>query len=423
MYSSVYPNFDYMKATVKIMLNPTRSNKDKTRTVSLRLTINRKRVYYSLDIAASETQWNKNLCQLNKSYDPETYKEKNKTLNNYYVKAHKVLNEIEISKKLLTHNEFRNKFFNISNGNNSVLEYYDNYIDDLKSKGKIGNAENYKQSREAFAKFKKSKTLKFEEVDVAFLNRWEKSLSKTCSGNGISNYMRSLRALYNRAISEEVCSQENYPFKTKLNSKGYDISKLETETIKRALSKDDLEKLKNYIPENDDYLTDAKNIFFFSFYTMGINIIDICKLKWSNIDDGRIKYFRSKNHKPHTIKIIEPVSRIINYYEAFDYGTDYIFPILKTEEKDEVQIRRRVKLFSRQLNRNLKRLGKLAEISNPDKLTTYVARHSFATTMKRKGVSTTLISEAMMHSDEKTTQIYLDSFGNDRVDEMNELIL
>jgi integrase/recombinase XerD len=411
-----------MGASVNIMLNPTRKNSDGRRTISLRVTINRKRLYYSLGYHIFETDWNQDKRTVNKNFNPKIYKEVNNTLKHYHIKSLNVIEKIEQSGKPITHELFKRLFFN-NTSVSSVLEYYDRIIDDLKTKGKIGNADNYNQSKNALSKFINDKAIKFEDIDVAFLNRWEKELYGTCSGNGISNYLRTLRALFNRAISEDICSQDIYPFKTRFNNKGYDISKLETDTIKRALSEEDIEKLKKYVPDGLETLIEAKNIFFFSFYNMGMNIIDICLLKWTDINDGRIKYIRSKNGKPHNIKIIEPVQNILDYYSDYDFGTDFVFPVLMSQYKTEEQKKSRVKMFTRHINRSLKRFGKLAKISNPDQLTTYVARHTWATTMKRKGVSTTLISEAMKHSDEKTTQIYLDSFENDRVDDMNDMLL
>jgi len=412
-----------MNATVNIMLNPTRTNSDETRTVSLRLTINRKRVYYSLGYKAKVKDWSTKYSRLKESYDSETYEDKNKTLKTYLNKALKIIEEIERSKKTITHSIFKRKFFNIHDVNISVLDFFDNYIEDLKQKGKIGNADNYKQSREALSRFVNKRLIKFEDIDVAFLNKWEKYLSKTCSGNGISNYMRTLRALFNRAISEDICSPDIYPFKSRMNNRGYNISKLETDTIKRALSNTDLEKLKNYKPIENSRIGDAKNLFFFSYYTMGMNAIDICLLKWSNIQDGRIRYIRSKNGKPHNIKILPPVQEIMDYYSQFNFGTDYVLPALKEEYKSKDKKKKMIKSYIRVTNTYLKKLGKLAEVSNPHQLTTYVARHTWATTLKRNGASTSLISEAMHHSDEKTTQIYLDSFENDIVDEMNEKLL
>ncbi|RLD79847.1 MAG: hypothetical protein DRJ10_08215 [Bacteroidetes bacterium] len=411
-----------MGATVKLMLNPTRKNSQGKRTISLRVTINRKRIYYSMGYQAHDKHWSDKLKGVKKEFDPQNQDDINDTLEYNYSKAVTILKEIKLSGKPVTHEQFRKRFFNISSAN-SVLEYYDEVVDDLNAKGKIGNALNYRQSREAFSRFVNNRLVKFEDVDVAFLNRWERKLSKTCSGNGISNYMRTLRALINRAISENICSSSTYPFKSNFNHNGYRISKLETSTRKRALSEEDLEKLKQCDSGENESLIDAKNIFFFSFYTMGMNVIDICFLKESDIIDGRIRFERSKNSKPHNIKILDPVQEILDYYQQFDFGTKYLFPALKQEHITEAQKKRRAKDFNRYINNNLKKLGELAGISNPQELTTYVARHSWATTMKRRGVPRSLISEAMQHTDEKTTQIYLDSFENERVDEMNEKLL
>ena len=208
-----------------------------------------------------------------------------------------------------------------------------------------------------------------------------------------------------------------------LNKDGYSISKLKQETAKRALTEEEIEQFidADVIEPSSTY--DAKNIFLFSFYNMGMNFIDIAYLTWHNIDNDRIFYIRKKTNKPITIKILPPVKDILDYYAQFTDEDDYIFPILSEIHKTSLQKKTRVKTAIKKINDELKDIGKIAEIDKSFALTTYVARHSWATIMRRKGFPVSLISEGMSHSNEKITQTYLDSFGKEALDDMNESLL
>lgn len=157
-------------------------------------------------------------------------------------------------------------------------------------------------------------------------------------------------------------------------------------------------------------------LFTFSYYSAGINFIDMAMLKHSNIIDGKLCYLRAKTKKQIVIPLQEEPMRIIsNYSSNSAEQSDYIFPILSSFHKSEVQIANRLHKVLAKVNRALKQIG--LELGLPIKLTTYVARHSFATVLKRAGVSTSIISESLGHSSEKITQTYLDSFENSQINE------
>ena len=104
---------------------------------------------------------------------------------------------------------------------------------------------------------------------------------------------------------------------------------------------------------------------------------------------------------------------IINKYK--NENSEYLFPILTSYHKTEIQVANRLHKVLAKLNKHLKEIGLVLNLSIP--LTTYVARHSYATVLKRAGVSTSIISESLGHSSERITQIYLDSFNNEQIDE------
>jgi site-specific recombinase XerD len=240
-------------------------------------------------------------------------------------------------------------------------------------------------------------------------------LGKNVSENSISVYFRTLRSLFNKAIQEKLIKIEKYPFNV------YKISKLSVKTKKRAISMESIQKISNLNFEIDSLDWHSENYFLFSFYTMGTNIVDIAHLTKANIEDGRLKYKRMKTGNEYNIKLLAPALEILDYYLKHQ-KSNYIFPMLNdTIHISPTQIHNRVKKVTKQINASLKSIGVLCEIEI--KLTTYVARHSFATFLKRNGVSTSIISEAMKHDTEKTTQIYLDSFENSVIDDANETLL
>lgn len=295
----------------------------------------------------------------------------------------------------------------------TVITFLEELIERFISTGNIGNAKTHKDTKRVLNDYLNNKDITFNRIDQSFLLKLETKLKKKgLSEVSISVYFRTIRAIYNKAIQENIVKPDSYPF-TK-----YKISKFDTNTRKRALSKDDIKKIESLDLPNDQIYTLARNCFLFSYYGSGINFIDIANLKWQNISDNRLFYKRSKTGKTINFRLLEPASRIIKSYEAITCfeNEDYIFPILDRKRHiTPQQVANRVQKVITQVNAGLKEIGKLAGITTP--LTTYVARHTFATVLKRSNVPTSVISEAMGHNSELTTRTYLKSFDNDILDE------
>jgi len=152
-----------------------------------------------------------------------------------------------------------------------------------------------------------------------------------------------------------------------------------------------------------------------------MNFIDLASLKWEQIDSGRLRYQRTKNGKYFDIKILPPAQKILDYYQI-SRSTDYVFPIIDESVHITPSTKyNRIKKILKTTNRDLKIIGKTIGISTP--LSTYSARHGWAMYMKLQGTAIAVISEGMGHDSEETTQIYLDSFGNEVVDKANEALL
>ena len=161
------------------------------------------------------------------------------------------------------------------------------------------------------------------------------------------------------------------------------------------------------------------DLFTFSYLTAGINFVDIARLTDDSIMENRLVYIRKKTKKQIKVPLQSQAVELIEKYKQQD--NPYLFPILSPFHKTEQQKVNRVHKVIAKVNKTLKRIGEQLDVSID--LTTYVARHSFATVLKRSGVNTSLISEALGHSSEKVTQIYLDSFGNDQMDDAMKNLL
>ena len=162
----------------------------------------------------------------------------------------------------------------------------------------------------------------------------------------------------------------------------------------------------------------------FSYYCRGINFIDMAHLQWENIQGGRLLYTRKKTKELFSISLLEPAQALLDYYRSAPVPgqQEYIFPILQAAtHRTPVQIDNRINKVNHQVNQSLKLIGK--QLGIDEKLTTYVARHSYATVLKREGIPIALISELMGHDSEQTTKIYLQGFGDDLLDTASRSVI
>ena len=163
----------------------------------------------------------------------------------------------------------------------------------------------------------------------------------------------------------------------------------------------------------------SRNYFLFSFYNMGMNFMDIALLKKSNLIGDRLEYVRAKTGKTYSIKLQGPSLKILKLYIKDQKPDDFIFPIVKrTELADQLKD---IQNDRKTNNKYLKLMAEKCEINA--KITSYVARHSWATIAKNLDVPISVISEGLGHEDIKTTQIYLESFEVDVLDKANKLII
>lgn len=300
------------------------------------------------------------------------------------------------------------ELFHSEKYNGTFIEYAQNLIHELKRIGKSRIAETYGTTLNSFIRFRKGCDIHIESIDSDLMVEYEFYLKSTgICPNSSSFYMRNMRAIYNRAVEKGLTTQTN-PFKHVYT--GID------KTVKRAVPLNVIREIKKLDLTMNRSMDYARDLFMFSFYTRGMSFIDMAYLKKKDLKNGILSYRRKKTNKQLLIKWEKPMQEILNKYNNTD--SPYLLPIIKTTGVDE---RKQYKNAAQFVNSKLKRLGEQIRLSIP--LTSYVARHAWASIAMSKNIPIAIISEAMGHDSENTTRIYLASLDNTIVDNANNIIL
>lgn len=397
----------------KLVLDKRRLRSDSTYRITLRVTYKRTPLLIGSDYCVSESEWDEE----NGRIKPDCKRFNNlarvsNSLEKFRINAEQIIDLLTLTGEIdkMSPAALRNRIVN-KNKAVSFRDFNDKIIKELEMSNKLGNASCYIQAQRFLDRYSNQKDLSFEDIDFKFLKSMEAMhLSKNNSLNSLSFYLRTVRAVFNRAIHEGVIRREIYPFDK------YSIK--ETKTKKRAIRKNDINLIRDLKIDENTPMWHARNYFMFSFYCIGMNFADMANLKRSNIIKGRIEYVRAKTGKPYSVKLVEPAIEIINLYFNGQGPKDYVFPIIKREDPalrmKDLQNERKT------YNKYLKHIAAACGIEA--NLTSYVARHSWATIAKDLNQPISVISEGLGHEDSKTTQIYLDSFDDEVIDNANELV-
>ncbi|MDE6379690.1 MAG: site-specific integrase [Muribaculaceae bacterium] len=290
----------------------------------------------------------------------------------------------------------------------SLFNYMESVIIRLKQNGKTRTAETYKAALSSFKRFREDEDLMLDCLNSAIMESYEAwQRTRGIAQNTSSFYIRILRAVYNRAVDEEIIENRN-PFRRVYT--GID------KTVKRALPMKMIRKIMNMELSLLPHLDFARDMFILSFMLRGMSLIDMAYLKKTDRANGYVTYKRCKTGQQLTIAWTTEMQRILDKYPENE--SEYLFPIIRNRGVNERYVYRNV---GYNINHNLKTIARELGISIP--LTMYVARHSWASVAKANGIPLSVISEGMGHDSEATTQIYLASLDTSVVDNANSLIL
>ena len=273
-----------------------------------------------------------------------------------------------------------------------------------------GTAKTYRDSLASFSSFRNGKDITFDDLNEDIINQYEAWMkNKGLKRNSSSCYLRTFKTLYLKAVELGLTEDKDIfchvftGFAT---------------TTKRAISIDAIKAIRKLNLENNPALAFARDMFMLSLYLQGMAFVDIAYLKKSDIRNGQLQYSRKKSGQTLTISWEKPMQEIVDAYSHLTKDTPYLLPIITKQDGME---RKQYEKAEHNVNRNLKKIGEMAGLHIP--LTTYVARHSWASIMRDMGNDITVVSKGLGHEDIKTTQIYLSTIDNSTVMRANKRFL
>lgn len=290
----------------------------------------------------------------------------------------------------------------------SFTQFMDGLIVRFGKLNKHRAVESYRSALNSFTRFSVGRDITLDELCPDMMKEYEAWL--TCQGvamNTVSFYNRILRAAYNRAVEGGLVVQR-YPFRHVYTGIG--------RTVKRALPLASIKAIKHLDLSSHPGMGFARDMFMFSFYTRGMSFIDMAYLRKSDLDCGILSYHRRKTGRRISIRWERCMQEIVDRYA--EPGTGFLLPIIV---KADVDARTQYRSALRLVNNRLKKIAELAGLGS--RLTMYVSRHSWASIAKSQSIPLSVISEALGHDSQTTTQIYLAALDNSEIDRANELIL
>jgi len=290
----------------------------------------------------------------------------------------------------------------------SVFDYIHRQAIHLKQSGRFRSGEMVQSTLNSLMRFRNGMDFSFDMMDTDLIEEYEAYLKRTgLVRNTTSFYMRILRTIYHSAVEQRL-TEDRYPFRH--------IYLGVDRTIKRALSFEDIKKIKRLDLSGHPALDFARDMFIFSFCARGMSFVDMAYLRKKDLENNMISYRRRKTGRVLTIEWIEQMQEVLDKYP--ENPTSYLLPIITHADGEERHCYQNQQV---KINRRLKYVARLAGLAVP--LSMYYARHSWASIARGKNIPLAVISEGLGHDSEVTTRIYLDSIKSSVVDKANKRIL
>lgn len=399
-------------ASVKFFLDKRSKKKDGTYPLKLTVT-HRKPFHISLNVSLPEENWIDERIEGNIT--------NRRFLNNYinaqFTKVHNLLLRLTLDGKIdeLSHIELRDL----------ILENKEDELDNslfinharafIESRETQGTKDTYTYTLNTIAKHYNLDTLTFDEIDVIWLEEFDKILRKTCKVNTRSIHLRNIRAIFRDATRKKIVSKELYPFD--------DFSIKNEETIHRDLKPQEIKLLRDY--EVEPHQEQYRDLFMLLFYMIGINTVDL--LHATELDGDRLRFKRAKTGRIYSIKVEPEAMAIIKKYSP---GKEYLLNFLDNYSD--------YKNFRSRFNKNLKEIGTWQWVDSVSKngrhiqkkvvyglfpnITSYYARHSWATIAAYLDIPEKTIKMALGHGTRSVTDTYI-NFDARKVDAANRKVI
>lgn len=286
-------------------------------------------------------------------------------------------------------------------------------IQEVKMSGCYSTAGLYNSALNSFLRFVGDSDITFSALTPSLMKQYEEQLLLNGkSHNTISLYMRMLGSISHQAAKAGI--QFNGDIKDIFHNvfTGYEP------TVKRAISPAVIRRLVNLDLDKKPSLKFSRDLFLLSFYLRGIPFVDLVHLRKSDVRNNTIYYYRQKTNQQLSVYIESYAAQILKRYKNKDASSPYLLPILSKAGEDGY---RQYKSALRLYNQHLHTLSEMLQLHTP--LTSYVARHSWATTAKKEGIAISVISESLGHKSEKVTHVYLASFDDNAMSLANQKVI
>ena len=292
----------------------------------------------------------------------------------------------------------------------SVFMYLKRKVEEKEYMHRLGTARTYHNAYHRFKQFREDKDIDFDLLTPQIIEQYDAWLrGKGLMQNSIRFYLRTLHTLFIQAEAEGLIDDKTLFSRVHLSY---------VTTRKRAISVHELRAIEKLELPEGTTIALARDIFMFSFYTRGMSFVDIAFLQKKDLQNGILTYQRRKTNQTLRIEWHKAQQHIVDHYTAQTKDSPYLLPIIhQTDGTEYAQYQRMLE----NINRSLHRIGTM--IGLKQRLTSYVARHSWASIARNMNIPLALISEGMGHQSYKTTQIYLNSIDSAKIDEANNLII
>lgn len=404
--------FEYSKdgITVAPYLDTRRKRNDGRYSLKIRVTYARKCAYYPTGKSLTPTEW-----EALPRTKTKTASATRRDIENSYNHIRKIVEE-------LAHDgAFSLDTLNIrlrGAGAATINEAFRIKIEELHIRGNIGNMDNYKCVLNSIERFA-GERIPYGAITTTWLERYTEHLRKEGKAQAtIAIRLRTLRAILNNALSVGLIRPAEYPF-----GRGkYEIRS--GAGRKMALTIEQIGQIARYTDDNSTANIKYRDYWIFLYLCNGINVADFIQLRYSDIIDGEIYFKRQKTlNTSRTLKdirvvVTEPMAEIIKRWGNIPHPDNYIFPHL-TGYETPLELKRKTQYLTRLINRAMAHIAEQLGISH---ISTYTARHSFATVLKRSGANIAYISESLGHSTLRTTEHYLSSFEREERAKNAELL-
>lgn len=401
-------------ATAKIYLNIYEPDQFGKCIVSIKITYDRKRRYYDWGVRLTVGEYTE-------MFSPDANPGLGKILKEVKDKESKALSILNTIKNRFSFDAFESRFYeaNVSNPD-LFIDAFKAMIDAIDT-DQGGTIAAYGNARNSFRKFRPKATI-YDLTPQYFRDyeKWMLSGDKPKSHTTIGMYCRAARALINALIDSKRLTVDDYPF-GHARKKKYEIPT--GSNIKKALDLDEIGKIYRFECEVGSNIDMCRDYWMFLYLANGINAKDFCLLKWTDIKSNHISFVREKTKR--TKKVVEPITVMIqpemrDIIEKWgDKDGYYIFKCLDKNTKG-LELRKAVQLLIALINDNMKRIAKELNISK--QVTTYYARHSFATILNKSGAPLLMTSKALGHSSIATTERYLAGFTEDELKDATDAL-